>query len=100
MVLGGIFGLVSKSTYDHALATECGAAAHNTDPKACSGAGVSDVQSANGQATVSTIALIGGAALLGAGAFVYFTAPRAAEVAVAPAIGERSAGLSVQGRWW
>lgn len=99
VVVGGIFGIVSKITYDHARSSECGSAARYPNAKQCSTAGVADVQAANGQATVSTVGFIAGAVLLGAGAFVYLTAPKAGDVAVGPAVGSEGAGLVARGRW-
>ena len=87
LVAGGIFGVLSKSTYDHALSSECGG-----DPHGCSPQGTQDGQGAHGQATASTIAFAAGGALLAAGAVIYFTAPR---IAVTPSVG----GLSVGGSW-
>jgi len=93
LVVGSILGLVAKSTYDRGFKDEC----HSQT--ACTNAqGVSDVQSANGQATAATVGFVAGGVLLAAGAAVYLTAPRA-EVAVGPAVGSSSAGLSIRGTW-
>jgi hypothetical protein len=98
VVVGSVFGLVSKSTYDNALSSQCGQAvkfATNT----CNATGVQDVNSAHSQATVSTVGFIAAAALLGGGAYLYFTAPKAGDVSVGPSVGAGSAGLSVRGAW-
>ncbi len=70
LALGGMFAVLAKSTYAHALGGECGG-----DTNGCSAAGESDGRSAQAQARVSTIALVGGGAFLAAGAAIYFTAP-------------------------
>jgi hypothetical protein len=90
LVVGGIFGIVSKSTYNHAL-TECTNGASD-----CSPTGVSDGKSAHSQAAVSTVAFIAGGALLAGGVLLYFTAPRAG-LTVSPTVGMGSAGLSASG---
>jgi hypothetical protein len=100
LVVGSVLGLVSKSTYDHALSSECGAAVgFSAEPKTCTRAGYNDVQSAHGQATASTVGFIAGAALLGGGAYLYFAAPKGDDVTVGPTVGAGSVGLTVHGRW-
>jgi hypothetical protein len=97
LVVGGILGIVAKSTYDHAMSSECGGVYGSKT--SCGAQGVSDVQSANTQATVSTVAFIAGGALLGGGAYLYLSAKRGGDVAVGPTIGPRGAGLGVRGAW-
>jgi len=94
LVLGGVFGLVSKSTYNNAIQNECG-----NNPNTCSTQGAQDGQSAHSQATISTVGFIAGAALLGGGAVLYFTAPKGSSVGVAPTVGTAGGGLSVVGAW-
>jgi hypothetical protein len=94
VVVGSIFGIVSKSTYDRAL-TECGMVANGCQPD---NTGVADGKSAHSQAAVSTVAFIAGGVLIGGGALLYFTAPRAG-VTVSPTVGLRSAGIGVNGSW-
>lgn len=94
LVVGSVFGLVSKSTYDHALRSECGG-----NPDACSTQGAQDGQTAHGQAMVSTVGFIAGGVLLAAGAVLYFTAPSGRAIGVAPAVGWNAAGLTVGGPW-
>ena len=94
LVIGGVFGLVSKGTYNHAFQNECGG-----NPNGCSTQGAQDGQTAHSQATISTVGFIAGAALLGGGAVLYFTAPRGRSVAVAPTVGTAGGGLSVVGAW-
>lgn len=96
VVIGSVFGILAKSTYDHAF-TEC-----DSKPNGCNsnGNGQADGQTAHHQATVSTVAFVAGAALLGGGALLYFTAPGGSTVAVGPSAGPGAAGLAVRGRWW
>ncbi len=91
VVVGSVFGILAKSTYNRGLGT-----CHNSDPSQCTDTGVADGKSAHSQATVSTVAFIAGGALLGGGALLYFTAPRAG-VTVSPTVGTASAGVRVGG---
>jgi hypothetical protein len=90
VAVGSVFGLVSKTTYDYALGSECGGNAN-----ACSAQGARDGQSAHGQATVATVGFVAGLALLGGGAALYFTAPHG--VSVGPTVGGDGSGLQVKG---
>jgi len=99
LVSGSVLGLVSRSTYEGALGSQCGAALGSKDARACSTTGVQEVNSAHGQATASTVGFIAGALLLGGGAYVYFTAPRAANVSASAAVGAGSARLAVRLTW-
>jgi hypothetical protein len=92
VVVGGVFGILSKGTYDNALKNEC----RNNNPNACNPSGISDGKTAHSQATVSTVAFIAGGALVAGGAVLYFSAPRGA-VTVSPTVGLRSAGVGVSG---
>jgi hypothetical protein len=94
LVVGSIFGLVSKSTYDNALRNQC----HGT-PNGCSSQGEQDGQTAHTQAMVSTVGFIAGGVLLAGGAVLYFTAPTGDSIAVAPAVGTSAAGLTLHGFW-
>jgi hypothetical protein len=94
VVIGGVFGLVAKSTYNNAFQNECG-----NKSNGCSSQGANDGQTAFSQATVSTVGFIAGAALLAGGAVLYFTAPRGGTVAIAPTVGTTGGGLSVAGAW-
>jgi hypothetical protein len=94
LVIGGIFGLVSKSTYDHAFTVECSGNANDCRPS-----GVQDGQTAHSQAMVSTVGFIAGSVLLAGGAVLYFTAPRVGAVGIAPAIGSNGAGVTLGGPW-
>jgi hypothetical protein len=93
-LVGAAFGLASKSTYDKALTSEC-----NGTPSQCSHDGVQDGQTARSQATIATVGFIGGLALLGGGAFLYFTAPKGTEISISPNVGKTEAGLSFRGKW-
>lgn len=99
LVVGSVLGVVSKSTYDHALSSECGTAVGFADPKTCTQAGYNDVQSAHGQATAATVGFVAGAALFGGGAYLYFAAPKGDDVTVGPTVGAGSVGLTVRGKW-
>ncbi len=92
LAVGGLFAALAKSTYGHALSGECGG-----DPNACSAAGESDGRSAQAQARVSTIALVGGGVLIATGAVIYLTAPGDGRVSLGPAVGAGSAGLRLGG---
>jgi hypothetical protein len=94
VVIGGVFGLVSKSTYNNAFTSECG-----SKPTGCSTQGAQDGQTAFSQATISTVGFIAGGVLLAGGAVLYFTAPKGGSVAVAPTVGSGGGGLSVLGAW-
>jgi hypothetical protein len=93
VVAGSVLGLVSKSRYDHALQIECGG-----NPDGCSSQGIQDGKSAHGQATASTVAFVAGAALLGAGAVLYLTAPKAS-LGVGTTVGVERASIVVTGAW-
>ena len=94
IIVGAVFGVVSKSTYDNAVQSECGG-----DPTRCTAQGAQDGRTAHSQATVSTVAFAGGAALLAGGAALYFTSPSSGDVSVGPAVGSGGAGLALHGRW-
>lgn len=93
LVVGGVLGLASKSTYSHALQTECG-----NNPNGCSPQGIHDGQSAHGQAAASTAMFVVGGVLLGAGAVLWVTAARV-PVGVGATVGSDRAGLIVAGGW-
>ncbi len=94
LILGGIFGVIAKSTYDHAFHSECG-----SNPNTCSTQGARDGQTAHDQATVSTVGLVAGGVLLAGGAILYLTAPKVGPVEVVPAVGSNGAGLTLGGPW-
>jgi hypothetical protein len=91
LVVGGVFGILAKSTYDKATSlTECPMV-----PNGCAVDGFNDGKTAHSQATVSTVAFIAGGALLATGGVLVFTAPRG--VTVSPTVGLQSAGVGVNG---
>ncbi len=92
LIVGGVFGIVSKSTYNGAVGT---CTPSTSPPTGCSPGGLSDRDKASTQAAVSTVAFIAGGALLATGAVLVFTAPRG--VTVSPTVGLRSAGVGVNG---
>jgi hypothetical protein len=95
LIAGSVLGLVSKATYDHAFVEECGRVRDK-----CTAQGTADGNTAHTEATASTASFIGGGALLAAGAALYFTAPgRSHAVAIAPAVGDGAAGLTLRGTW-
>lgn len=85
LVLGGVFGVLAKSAYDGAGCPAC--------------TGPTVPQAAYDRATVSTIAFLAGGVLTVGGAVLYFTAPKAGSVGVAPSVGTSAAGLNVTGAW-
>jgi hypothetical protein len=93
-VVGTVFGITAKSTYDHAWSNEC-----SQDARMCSAQGVSDGKSAHDQATLSTVSFVAGALFLAGGAALYFTAPKAPSVAVASRMSPTGASLSVETVW-
>jgi hypothetical protein len=98
LIVGGVFAFVAKSTYDHAINSECGSAVGYASSTSCSAQGSSDVQSAYGQATAATVSVIVGAALVGAGAALYFTAPKAG-ISAGASVGSGTATVSLRGAW-
>jgi hypothetical protein len=94
-VVGTVFGILSKVTYDHASNSECVGG-----PKSCTSEGVREGQAAHDQAAVATAAFVSGAVLLGGAAGLFFTAKvRTAEVSWVPRVGPQSAGMTVTGTW-
>jgi hypothetical protein len=93
LIVGSIFGLVAKSTYDRAW-IECG-----SDPRGCTPQGVQDGSTAHSQATVSTASFVAGVLLAGGGAALYFTAPKANAVAVGPTFGVDGPQLRIRAVW-
>jgi len=92
IVVGGVFSLEAKSTYDESTSGPCNA------NNVCSREGLNDRSSAQSMATVATVAMGVGAAALAAGAVTFFTAPRGgAPLTVTPAVASGSASLWVSG---
>lgn len=97
--VGGYFGLRAAATNDEAL-THCREAAGATR---CTPTGLELTSDARTEATVSTILVGGGAALLAGGIVLYLTgtsrSPAAAHVRATPYASARSAGVSLEGRF-
>lgn len=95
VAVGVIFGLSAKGKLDDSNADgHCQANNH------CDAVGFQARNDAKDAATISTIGFIAGAALIGGGAAIYFTAPKGqpkAGLAVAPQIGAGAAGLRLSG---
>jgi hypothetical protein len=89
LVVGTIFAVVAKATYDGAKGC----------PSACTGPGYQQGQTAYTDATVATAGFIAGAALLAGGATLYLTAPRGPRVDVSPTVGSGALGLGVRFPW-
>ena len=90
--VGTVFGILANGKKSDAE-PNC-----NADFSACNGAGVSDMKSARGSATISTIGFIAGGALLAAGVVLFVTAPKPHHqeyvgVSLAPN------GMTVGGAW-
>ena len=94
LAVGTVWAIMSKSKYDHALASEC-----DGDPGRCSPQGIADGRTAHQQATVATVGFVAAGVLLSAGAAVYLAAPRQTQLAVAPSVADRSGALTVVGQW-
>jgi hypothetical protein len=94
LIVGSVFGLVAKSTYDGALA-----GCPNGPPSPCSPQAVAESGTAHDQATVSTVGFVAGGLLLAGGAALYLTAPREHDVSVGPTVVGSGAGLGVRGTW-
>ena len=86
---GGVLGLLARSTYNDAVANDC-----HANVKTCSPDGFDRVNTAHGQATLSTVLVVAGAALGAAGVVLFVTAPRAGSssvgVGVAPGLSQAS----------
>lgn len=68
--IGAYFGVHSKNVYDDAVANECAGDVHR-----CSSKGVSAVDDAHGEATVSTVSFVAAVALIAGGAMLYWLSP-------------------------
>jgi hypothetical protein len=93
LLVGTLFGIKAKVTYDDA-----------TSPARCPGglsscdqAGVDGVRTARTEAAISTVAFVGGAALLAGGIALVLTTPIVGPVAVAPSVDRTTAGVRLGG---
>jgi|ERR1700722_3312155 hypothetical protein len=93
LVVGGIFGVTAKLTYQSALSKCPGG------PTMCGQSSVSGGQTAYTEATVSDVGFIAGGALLATGVTLFLTAPKRQSLTVAPAVGAGEAGIRVSGAW-
>jgi hypothetical protein len=98
IVAGVITGLMARAAYNQATAS-CQVASN-----VCFSSGASQMNSAHNLATASTISVLTGAAAVGAGAIVFFVAPRSkpgegTKVGLAVAPSAQGASLSVAGRF-
>jgi Ca2+/Na+ antiporter len=96
VVVGGVFGVIAKLTYEHAKSM-CGVTSPH--PARCPPSAIQDRQTVSTDATVATIAMVGGGVLLAAGAVLYITAPKGTEVAIGPTGANGGGGLSLKGCW-
>lgn len=93
--VGAVFGLLSISK-KNAADDQC----RGPELNLCTQKGVDDGNTAVTFGNVSTIAFIAGAAFAAGGAVLYFTAPDATTpVAVSPAVGPNTAGLTLSARF-
>lgn len=96
LIVGGVFGFVAKSTYDESDAN-C-----DVGTNICNQTGINQRNDGFAQATTSTILVAAGAALVGAGAVVFFTAPSHKSKTdgarnTTPQIGFGPGGISLRG---
>ena len=91
--LGTVFAIKAKSTYDDSGA-HC-----PRGPASCDADGVSGGKDASKQATVATISLIAGGALLASGIVLFITAPKDGGITVQPTVGMAGAGLRLGATW-
>lgn len=93
--VGTVFALSAKSTYDHALGTECGG-----DANRCSQQGIDDGKTAHRRATIATVGFVAAGALLAAGAALFFTGTEERDLALTVDPGVDGAkGLALVGKW-
>jgi hypothetical protein len=96
-VVGGtVLGVIARGRYDDAKDI-CGGDIDRCDPLRVEDAR-SKVDSARSAATLSTVSFVVGGVSLAAGVYLFLTAPKHRDgVAIAPAIGNDSAGVIVRG---
>ena len=100
LLVGGILGITAKLTYDKSN-DECRTQGGEL-PDLCSQPGLDQRSSGRAQGTASTVLVIGGAALAGAGAVLFFTAPSGRSKTArggSPQLGFGPAGFVVRGRF-
>jgi hypothetical protein len=94
LLVGTVLRLKANSDYGGVLRSDC-----NGSVTGCNSSAVSDEQSPDNEARISTVAFVAGGALLAGGAVLYFTAPKADSIGIAPTVGTSGAGLSIKGVW-
>jgi hypothetical protein len=90
--IGTVLSFLSKSTYDHAIGSECGG-----DPHGCTSQGAADGRTAHDLANASTVSFVAAGLLVSGGATLYFTAPSGARVT--PTVGLRTGGVLLEVPW-
>ncbi|HSO32325.1 MAG TPA: tetratricopeptide repeat protein [Labilithrix sp.] len=92
IVVGSVFGVVAKSSYDDATA-HC-----PSGPDSCDPVGTKGGARAHTQATTATASFVLGGLLLAGGITLYLTAPKATTVvSLAPLAGPHVAGIGIAG---
>ena len=93
ILVGSFFSLKAKATYDASNAGPC------LSDNECTAAGFEDRHSATSMATVATIAMGAGAAMIAGATVLYLTAPRNVPVSVAIATHASGGAVGVKWRW-
>jgi hypothetical protein len=93
VALGSVYGVMAKGSWDDATDAGC---SNGTCPTARAQDYSDD---ANSQATVSTISMAAGGALLGAGIVLYLLAPEQESTTFVPQVTQHSAALGLGGRF-
>jgi hypothetical protein len=94
LIVGTVWSLQAKSTYDQSTTGPCSA------NNACTQAGLDERSGARTMATEATVAIGIGAVAMATGAVLFFTAPRsvtAGSVAVAPVVWASGASVTMSG---
>jgi hypothetical protein len=94
LVAGGVLAAVAKSTYVHAIDTEC-----HGNANTCTAQGASDGTDAHVDAAAATVALVAGAALVAAGAVLVLTLPGGGHATVGGSVGNHDVGVALRGEW-
>jgi hypothetical protein len=113
--LGVVFVAVSTVFGLNAISTNDSAKKHCHDGNLCDPTGLEELDTARGQATASTAFFLLGAAAIGGGAILFFTAPKDSEkgpdsvarapgkavasLRFAPAVSRSAGGLDLRGTW-
>ena len=98
LVTGVALGFEARSDYHSAFDSgHCldASAAHPV----CDATGYSQTSRAHALGDAGTLIGVGGLTLVGAGAFMYFTAPRLGATTVTPVVDRQGAGLVLGGRF-